>query len=132
LYATYLLNRIAGTVIMNKDIIDKGPLEEITAGDLGRMKKYVGIFLDGLPGYMEQIRNATSERNREKMYQVMHAIKPHIKMMGMVKLLPDIDRREERFTEGISDDDFRIESDRVVEILEEASVELQKFVQDKD
>mgnify|MGYP001817858972 CR=1 FL=1 len=118
--------------MMNSDIIDTDPLREITGGSEQRMKRYIGIFLQGMPGYLEQIEKATMERDVSAMYAVLHSIKPHIKMMGMVKLIPDIDEREKLFTETISDEDFLNESKVLTGLLREASDELTKYVQDND
>jgi hypothetical protein len=53
-------------------------------------------------------------------------------MMGMVKLIPDIDDREKLFTRTISDEDFLNESKALTGLLTEASDELTKYVQDND
>lgn len=118
--------------LMDSRIIDTEPLKEITGGDMHRMKRYANIFLEGLPGYLDQIRKALADRDWEAMYQVIHSIKPHVKMMGMVKLSPDIDRREKRFTANISDEDLHAEAGIIIELLQEASAELKMFVQDID
>lgn len=118
--------------MMDDRIIDIRPLEEITGGDVIRMRKYIRIFLEGLPGYLDQINKAVTNIDSDTMYQVIHAIKPHVKMMGMVKLLPDIDQREKRFTSPISAEDLRAEAGSVIELLNEASEELRKFVQESD
>jgi len=58
-------------------------LLEFTEGDKQRMKKYIGLYLKLLPDNLSKIEAALNSSNFPELVKVMHAMRPHLKYMGM-------------------------------------------------
>ncbi|MHB8392409.1 MAG: ATP-binding protein [Acidobacteriaceae bacterium] len=58
-------------------------LREITGGNEEQLKKYIRMFLDGVPGQLESVASALEQNDLDNARRRLHAMKPHLKFMGM-------------------------------------------------
>ncbi len=58
-------------------------LREITGGNEEQLKKYIRMFLDGVPGQLESVTAALEQNDLDNARRRVHAMKPHLKFMGM-------------------------------------------------
>ncbi len=64
-------------------VTDLSSLREITGGNDEQLKKYIRMFLDGVPGQLESVGNAIAQNDFDSARRKVHAMKPHLKFMGM-------------------------------------------------
>ncbi len=64
-------------------VADLTALSDITGGDAQQLKKYIKMFLDGVPGQLETVAVALEANDYDSARRRMHAMKPHLKFMGM-------------------------------------------------
>jgi signal transduction histidine kinase/DNA-binding response OmpR family regulator/HPt (histidine-containing phosphotransfer) domain-containing protein len=64
-------------------VTDLKALREITGGNEEQLKKYIRMFLEGVPGQLESITNALAQNDLDSARRRIHAMKPHLKFMGM-------------------------------------------------
>ncbi|MDP4198369.1 MAG: ATP-binding protein [Bacteroidota bacterium] len=64
-------------------LTDLSTLRDITGGDENQLKKYIKMFLDGVPPQLESIRVALEANDFAATKRQIHAMKPHLKFMGM-------------------------------------------------
>ncbi len=64
-------------------VTDLSSLREITGGNEAQLKKYIRMFLDGVPGQLDSVGAAISENDFDNARRRIHAMKPHLKFMGM-------------------------------------------------
>jgi signal transduction histidine kinase/DNA-binding NarL/FixJ family response regulator/HPt (histidine-containing phosphotransfer) domain-containing protein len=62
---------------------DLTSLNDITGGDPTLLKKYIKMFIDGVPPQLESIRAAIEASDFAGVKRQIHAMKPHLKFMGM-------------------------------------------------
>jgi signal transduction histidine kinase/response regulator RpfG family c-di-GMP phosphodiesterase len=58
-------------------------LEEFAEGNKDRMKKYIQLYLKLLPDNIKKIAAANDAANHVELVKVIHAMRPHLKYMGM-------------------------------------------------
>jgi HPt (histidine-containing phosphotransfer) domain-containing protein len=58
-------------------------LKEITGGNDEQLKKYIRMFLEGVPGQLESVAGALDSNDYDSARRRIHAMKPHLKFMGM-------------------------------------------------
>ena len=66
-----------------KPVADLSALAEITGGDEAQLRKYIKMFLDGVPGQLESVGAAIDAADFDNARRRIHAMKPHLKFMGM-------------------------------------------------
>ncbi len=64
-------------------VTDLSSLREITGGNDAQLKKYIRMFLDGVPGQLESVGSAIEQNDFDSARRKVHAMKPHLKFMGM-------------------------------------------------
>ncbi len=64
-------------------VTDLSSLREITGGNDAQLKKYIRMFLDGVPGQLESVGDAIAQNDFDNARRKIHAMKPHLKFMGM-------------------------------------------------
>ena len=64
-------------------VTDLTSLREITGGNDEQLKKYIRMFLDGVPGQLESVGTAIAQNDFDNARRKIHAMKPHLKFMGM-------------------------------------------------
>ncbi len=73
----------AGTASTLPPVTDLSSLREITGGNDEQLKKYIRMFLDGVPGQLESVGTAIGQNDFDNARRRIHAMKPHLKFMGM-------------------------------------------------
>jgi signal transduction histidine kinase/DNA-binding NarL/FixJ family response regulator/HPt (histidine-containing phosphotransfer) domain-containing protein len=58
-------------------------LKEITGGNDEQLKKYIRMFLEGVPSQLESVGTALDTNDYDSARRRIHAMKPHLKFMGM-------------------------------------------------
>lgn len=58
-------------------------LKEMAEGDEDFINSVVSVFLEEVPQDLEDLEQALSERNYEKVYKLAHKIKPNVDLLGM-------------------------------------------------
>ena len=76
---------VSTTTMANNSIpvADLTALADITGGDAQQLKKYIKMFLDGVPGQLETVGAAIEANDFDSARRRVHAMKPHLKFMGM-------------------------------------------------
>ena len=64
-------------------VTDLTSLREITGGNDEQLKKYIRMFLDGVPGQLDSVGDAIAQKDFDNARRKIHAMKPHLKFMGM-------------------------------------------------
>jgi len=64
-------------------VTDLNALRQITGGNEEQLKKYIRMFLDGVPGQLESVAAALEQHDLDNARRRVHAMKPHLKFMGM-------------------------------------------------
>jgi signal transduction histidine kinase/DNA-binding NarL/FixJ family response regulator/HPt (histidine-containing phosphotransfer) domain-containing protein/Tfp pilus assembly protein PilF len=64
-------------------VTDLSSLKEITGGNDEQLKKYIRMFLDGVPSQLESVGDAIAQNDLDNARRKIHAMKPHLKFMGM-------------------------------------------------
>jgi signal transduction histidine kinase/DNA-binding NarL/FixJ family response regulator/HPt (histidine-containing phosphotransfer) domain-containing protein len=64
-------------------VTDLNALREITGGNDEQLKKYIRMFLEGVPGQLESVTAALNQNDLDNVRRRVHAMKPHLKFMGM-------------------------------------------------
>ncbi|HZK76721.1 MAG TPA: ATP-binding protein [Candidatus Kapabacteria bacterium] len=64
-------------------VTDLNALREITGGNEEQLKKYIRMFLEGVPGQLESVAAALEQHDLDNARRRVHAMKPHLKFMGM-------------------------------------------------
>jgi CheY-like chemotaxis protein len=67
----------------HEPVADLTSLSEITGGNAEQLKKYIKMFLDGVPSQLEAVGVALSASDFDGVRRRIHAMKPHLKFMGM-------------------------------------------------
>ena len=64
-------------------VTDLSSLREITGGSDEQMKKYVRMFVDGVPSQLDAVATALAASDLDGARRRVHAMKPQLKFMGM-------------------------------------------------
>jgi signal transduction histidine kinase/DNA-binding NarL/FixJ family response regulator len=64
-------------------VTDLSSLREITGGNDEQLKKYIRMFLEGVPSQLESVGTAIGQNDFDNARRRIHAMKPHLKFMGM-------------------------------------------------
>ena len=89
LFSTHAIKESAMTVSSNghsaptEPVTNLNALREITGGNEEQLKKYIRMFLDGVPGQLESVASALEQNDLDNARKRLHAMKPHLKFMGM-------------------------------------------------
>jgi signal transduction histidine kinase/DNA-binding NarL/FixJ family response regulator len=77
-------NGLAQTVAVSATpVTDLSSLREITGGNDEQLKKYVRMFLEGVPSQLDSVATALAANDFDGARRRVHAMKPHLKFMGM-------------------------------------------------
>jgi signal transduction histidine kinase/CheY-like chemotaxis protein len=68
---------------LNNHVTDLAFLAEFAEGNKDRMKKYIQLYLKLLPDNILKITAANEAANHPELVKVIHAMRPHLKYMGM-------------------------------------------------
>lgn len=85
-------------------VTDLSFLKTFTNGDAVKMKKYIGMFLQGAPHMITQMDDCYSSGNWESLKVTAHSLKPQVGYMGMKQLeqtIKDIEYMATHETERI-------------------------------
>ncbi len=91
------------TPVAGPPTTDLATLREITGGDDAQLKKYIRMFLDGVPPQLETIRIAIDASDFAAVKRQIHAMKPHLKFMGMKHAAGFAESLEQHCAEGAPD-----------------------------
>ena len=69
----------------NGKVTDLSFLKDFCDGDEERMRKYVKLYLDSVPGNLEKINLSIANNEPEVLKRVVHSMKPQLNFMGMDK-----------------------------------------------
>ncbi len=58
-------------------------INEMAEGDEEFIKSVISVFLEEVPGDLQELEIAISNSNAEKAYQLAHKIKPNVDLLGM-------------------------------------------------
>lgn len=94
-------------------ITDAEYLHQFCEGDEARIKKYVAMYLKGVPVFLSKLTEARDARDKKEMALRIHAFKPNWLIMGM-KVTGDLGSHIERQCAEDGDEVF----ERVNELLE--------------
>jgi len=108
----------------NTPVADLSSLAQITGGDEGQLKKYIKMFLDGVPGQLESIAEALSADDYDNARRRMHAMKPHLKFMGMTVAAGFADSIEQLCAEKKDTEKVHHDFAEVRRMCEQAFIEL--------
>ncbi len=75
--------------------IDLTFLKQFTSGDINRMKRYIGMFLDSAPAGIESIQTYFKAKDWEQLRSAAHSLKPQIGYMGIHNIKDSIQGIEE-------------------------------------
>ncbi len=64
-------------------VTDMTFLKKFTQDDLGRMKKYISLYLKLLPENLSKIQIAIDNTDYEMLVAIIHSMRPHLNYMGM-------------------------------------------------
>ncbi len=67
-------------------LIDLDFLKNFTKGDTGKMKKYIGMFLDIAPKSIADMERMYTEKSFDDLKVVAHSLKPQVSYMGIKSL----------------------------------------------
>jgi len=90
----------------NGSVTDLTFLRNFCEGDVARMKKYIGIYLDLAPQNLEKINHALSEKDYPAIQRTVHAMKAHFTYMGMKAARGIAERIEKESAEGKNYDEL--------------------------
>lgn len=79
----YYCIRIVMAMADDQKITNLSFLTNFAAGDTGRMKKYIGMFLQIAPQQMEKIKTALAASDWDAVRANAHSLKPQITYMGI-------------------------------------------------
>jgi CheY-like chemotaxis protein/HPt (histidine-containing phosphotransfer) domain-containing protein len=71
-------------------LFDLGQLQKLCAGDQAFIQKLLQMFLEIVPGYLQQIKFYQEEGNWREVAAIAHKLKPNIDTMGILLLKEDI------------------------------------------
>ena len=58
-------------------------IHEMADGDEDFIVSVITVFLEEVPGDLEQLETALAQKDHEKAYQLAHKIKPNVDLLGM-------------------------------------------------
>jgi signal transduction histidine kinase/DNA-binding NarL/FixJ family response regulator/HPt (histidine-containing phosphotransfer) domain-containing protein len=105
-------------------IADLSSLAQITGGDDAQLKKYIRMFLDGVPGQLESIAAAIGDKDYDNTRRRIHAMKPHLKFMGMTAAAGFAESIEQLCAEQKGTDKVEEHFAEVRRMCEQAFIEL--------
>lgn len=80
---------------MNAAMTDMEQLRTLCNGDPERMKRYIGMFLQGTPPALEQMKADHAAGELESLARNAHALKPQTAYMGATILKEQLERLEQ-------------------------------------
>ncbi|HNR55302.1 MAG TPA: Hpt domain-containing protein [Flavobacteriales bacterium] len=83
-----------------KQSTDLEQLRTLCNGDTGRMKRYIGMFLQGTPPALEQLRSDLNTGDLESLARNAHGLKPQAAYMGATALKEGLERLEQAARAG--------------------------------
>ncbi len=101
-------------------------LREITGGNEEQLKKYIRMFLDGVPGQLESVASALEQNDFDNARRRLHAMKPHLKFMGMQTAAGFADTMEKLCDEKKNPDEVHEKFSLIRSQCEQAIVELKE------
>ncbi len=69
--------------MISEPVTNLSALQEITGGNQEQLKKYIKMFLDGIPGHLQSVASALDANDFDGARRRVHAMKPQLKFMGM-------------------------------------------------
>lgn len=78
-----------------KKIINLYDLRAFCEDDEKRMQQYISLYVKGVPAFCNEVEEALSNNNYEKISKLIHSNKPKWAMMGMKKVLAIAEELEE-------------------------------------
>ena len=67
------------------EAVDLRFIEELTAGNEARIRKYIDLYLESVNTNLPGIETALSNGDYERLHRLVHTIKPQFRMMGLVQ-----------------------------------------------
>ena len=98
-------------------------LSDLVQGNKTKLNKYIEIYLRNVPDAVESIKKALEAKDYEALHKHIHAFKPQVKMMGIVKLNGFIDTLEKDLKEQTNLESIRERTTFTINSIEE-SVEI--------
>ena len=79
---------------MNAPVTDLEPLRTLCKGETERMKRYIGMFLQGTPPALEQLKADLAANDLLGLARNAHGLKPQAAYMGAAALKEALERLE--------------------------------------
>lgn len=106
-------------------ITDPDYLSNFCDGDPARIKKYIAMYLKGVPAFLEKLAAARDGRDKKEMALRIHAFKPNWLIMGM-RATGELGSKVERMCHEDGDDAFN-HATGLLEQTRQSVTELEQF-----
>ena len=78
-----IVEALPGTQQAPRQVTDLTYLRDFCEQEEDRIKKYISIYINALPAFEENVKNALHANNTEEIASLMHLFRPRWMMMGM-------------------------------------------------
>ena len=109
-------------------VTDRNFLNQFTGGNIDKMRKYIGVFLDNAPGLLKSLEKSLMEKDYPAMKIAAHSLKPQMSYMGIKEEVSHIYQLEQMAGNSPEFEVLKNELSDLENVCEKAFEELKTYL----